>query len=174
MSFSTALKQSGKKIPYLSASAIGYYGNSGDALMHEEMPPTDQSFMVECCEAWEQAAQQMHEIGCPVTIFRIGVVLEKTRWRLSRDIETHALWASQAILATARCGCLGIHYQDLCNLFLWALENQITGVMNAVSPEVVRNKDFTKAVRNQLPSKRYIDARASLWPPPCPRRDVGK
>lgn len=46
---------------YISASAIGFYGNSGDRVMTEADAPVDDGFMVDCCRQWELAADTVQQ-----------------------------------------------------------------------------------------------------------------
>ncbi|MFM8484969.1 MAG: NAD-dependent epimerase/dehydratase family protein, partial [Bacteroidota bacterium] len=48
---------------YVSASAIGIYGNSGERMMAESNVPVDTSFMVDCCQQWESAAGRIASLG---------------------------------------------------------------------------------------------------------------
>jgi len=59
----------------VSASAIGYYSNRGDVLMHETDPPSD-DFMAKCCVEWEAAVEEGKSLGLRIVKFRTGVVLE--------------------------------------------------------------------------------------------------
>ena len=43
-----------------------------------------------------------------------------------------------------------VHVEDVSRLFIWAAENEVSGVFNAVSPNPARNKDFTKALGSTL------------------------
>jgi uncharacterized protein len=156
-----ALKNAGKtKIPYLAASAIGYYGNSGESVMTETTAPADQSFMVECCRAWEQASEQVAAQGNPTTILRIGVVLATEQGALL-EILKPMRFGIGAWFGSGDMWMSWIHHHDLCQMFIWALEQGKIGVFNAVTPGVERNKDFTKQVRDAF------HPRALLAPAPA-------
>jgi uncharacterized protein len=142
-----ALKTSKKPpIPVIAASAVGYYGNTLEAIVDENAEPIDQSFMVECCKAWEEANLQMADIGMPTTLLRIGVVLDKHGGALPK-IKEPMRFGLAAWFGDGQMWMPWIHYQDLCNLFIWALEGHKTGIFNAVSPKPVRNKELILTMR---------------------------
>ena len=70
------LKDSFKKLnkqpkAYLSASAIGYYGNRVDELLTETSSAGDDGFLAECTVTWEKAAKEIIKLDIRTTIFRI-------------------------------------------------------------------------------------------------------
>jgi len=135
---------------YLSASAIGYYGNSGERRMFETDQPVDQSFMVECCAEWEEGAEEVAALGIRTVVFRIGVVLAKEGGALAEFVKPLRLGMG-AYFADGKAWYSWIHRDDLCRMFVWALENtQLEGVYNAVAPEPARNKDLVKATAKAM------------------------
>ena len=60
---------------YVAASAIGYYGNTGERWCRETDQPADNGFLSECCVQWENANRQAEALGLRTAILRIGVVL---------------------------------------------------------------------------------------------------
>lgn len=61
----------------LSASAIGFYGDSLDEIFNEESKPAHETFTQKLCHDWEEGALQAQKYGVRVCILRLGVVLEK-------------------------------------------------------------------------------------------------
>jgi uncharacterized protein len=153
----SALQSLGKtNIPYLTASAIGIYGDSADEVLTETTPPKGaDTFMVKCCTAWENAAKNIANLGIPTTLFRIGIVLDKTGGALIEIIKPMRFgigaWFGQGNMWMS-----WIHQDDLAGMFIWALENQKTGVFNAVSPHPERNKAFTKCTRDVFHSSALL------------------
>jgi uncharacterized protein len=136
-------------IHYLGASAIGYYGNSGDTLVDESAEPADQSFMVECCAAWEQAHEEIGLLGNPLTILRIGVVLDRAHGALAEITKTMR-FGMGATFGDGQMYMPWIHHQDLCRMMIWALSQQKLGIYNAVAPSPMTNAAFTGVVRDAL------------------------
>ena len=135
---------------YLSASAIGYYGNSGEHWMQEDTPPLDDSFMVQCCGAWENAAEEIGALGIRTVILRIGVVLAKEGGALPEFVKP-LRFGLGAYFGNGQAWYSWVHRDDICQMFIWALENeQVAGVFNAVAPNPVRNIDLVKATAKAM------------------------
>lgn len=131
------------------ASAIGYYGDRGDEVLTESSKPGS-GFLADVCRAWEAEAERAAEFGLRVIRLRIGFVLGKDGGALAQ-------------MAPAFRACIGgrlgsgkqwmpwIHVRDVAEMFVYAVENEISGVWNASSPNPARNAEFTremgKAVR---------------------------
>src|SRR5438445_4819272 len=65
---------SGKPSVLVSASAVGYYGDGGDALLDESRPPGN-GFLAEVCAAWEWETFRARELGIRTVAVRNGLVL---------------------------------------------------------------------------------------------------
>lgn len=138
---------------YLSASAIGYYGNSGELLMHETDEPTDRGFLATTCLAWEQAADEVAALGIRTVKFRIGVVLGQEGGALREIIKPLRLGLG-SYFGDGRAWYSWIHRDDLCRMFIWALENKpVAGVFNAVAPHPARNRHLVEAAAQGLRKK---------------------
>jgi hypothetical protein len=131
---------------YLAASATGFYGNSGDRLMHETDTPADQLFLSECCIAWEEATETIGALGIRTAIFRIGIVLSKKGGALAEFIKP-LRFGIGAYFGDGQAWYSWIQRDDLCRMFIWALENPAAeGIYNAVAPHPVRNKDLIRSI----------------------------
>ena len=128
----------------INASAIGYYGDTGENPV-SETSPAGTGFLAQTCKAWEEATQ--------------GSVAEKMRIvRLRIGFVTGPGGAMRFVLPLFKMGLGGplgngrqwmscIHVDDVAGLILWAIANaSISGPVNAVCPEPVRNTDFTRAL----------------------------
>lgn len=148
-----ALQRTGVKPDcFLSASAIGYYGNTGEVWVTETMPAADKSFMVECCRLWEQSAQEVAAFCGRTCVFRIGIVLAAEGGALA-EIAKPMKFGVGAWFGGGYAWYSWIHRDDLCRMFIAAAESsQYEGIYNAVAPNPVRNKIFVKAVRKALHS----------------------
>jgi uncharacterized protein (TIGR01777 family) len=131
---------------YIGSSAIGFYGNSGERMMHEPDPPVGGGFMVDVCKAWEQATQDAGQRCGRTLIFRTGIVLSAEGGALAELVKP-VRFGVGAYFGDGRAWYSWIHRDDLCRAFVWALENPAAdGVYNAVAPYPVRNKDLIRAV----------------------------
>lgn len=60
---------------FISASAVGYYGDRGDELLDEDSPPGDDGFLSALCQEWEHASSRAADAGIRTVQARIGTVL---------------------------------------------------------------------------------------------------
>ena len=126
----------------LSASAVGYYGDTGDAVV-DETAPAGGDFLADVCRGWEHEAAAAEALGIRTVTFRIGVVLDRGGGALER------------MLPVFRCGLGGrlgsgrqwiswIHRHDLVGLIVLALaRDDVRGPVNAVAPAPVTNTELT-------------------------------
>ena len=128
---------------FISASGIGYYGAiTSSKIYSEEDQPAD-DFIAKICIEWEAAANQFKTLNIPVTILRTGVVLSSNGGALKKMNTPLFLSA----LGTGKQYIPWIHIDDLCNLYVKAIEDvNFTGIYNAVAPEHKTNNDFTKTL----------------------------
>ncbi len=142
-----ALERSGHRpTAWASASAIGYYGNSGEKLMHESDAPVDHSFMVQCCEQWEQAVEAVAALGIRTIRLRTGVVLGKEGGALAEFIKPLRLGVG-TYFGDGRAWYSWIHLDDICGAYIWALETpEAEGIYNAVAPHPARIKPLVQAL----------------------------
>lgn len=140
-----ALKNASQKPEvYVSASAIGYYGNSGERRMQETDTPVDQSFMVECCAFWESAADAVADTGIRTVKLRIGVVMAKEGGALAEVLKP-LRFGLGTYFADGRAWWSWIHLDDLCQMIRWSIEQRaVAGTFNAVAPYPVRGKTLVE------------------------------
>lgn len=128
---------------FISGSAIGYYGAvTLDKIFTEKDKPAN-DFISEICVKWEKSVLQFQSLEIPTTILRTGIVLSKKGGALEKMNTPLFLSA----LGTGNQFMPWIHIEDLCNLFIKAVENNFfSGIYNAVAPEHQTNKSFTKTL----------------------------
>ncbi|MFN4081919.1 MAG: TIGR01777 family oxidoreductase, partial [Saprospiraceae bacterium] len=135
-----------KAAVYIGASAIGLYGDTGDALLTEESPP-GVGFMPECCMAWEAASRPFADaLGLRSVLLRIGIVLSMEGGALP-EVLRPARFGLGVSFGDGRAWWSWIHIDDLCRMIIWAIENaHVGGVYHAVAPAPERNKALIGAV----------------------------
>ncbi len=69
-----AAKASQRPRVFISASAVGFYGNRGDEILREDSP-SGEGFAAEICRQWEAATQPAAQAGIRTAQMRIGVVM---------------------------------------------------------------------------------------------------
>ncbi|MDA1041628.1 MAG: TIGR01777 family oxidoreductase [Planctomycetota bacterium] len=141
----------------VSASAVGYYGNRGDDELTESAPPAD-DFLAEVCVAWEQEALMAEQLGVRTVTARTGIVLGAGGGALAKMLTPFKLGAGGP-LGNGKQWMPWVHVADLARLYVHAADTtSISGPMNAVAPNPVRNSEFTKALGRQLHRPAFMPA----------------
>lgn len=134
---------------YISASAVGYYGDRGSEKL-TEASPVGEGFMAECCDLWEKSALELVPYTNRLIINRIGIVLSTKGGALPKILMTKAVGIYNYFGSGSQYYSW-IHIDDLCSIFLKNIENEsMNGVFNAVAPQPLTNKDFTVAIKDSL------------------------
>ena len=129
----------------VSASAIGYYGNTGDRIVDENAPP-GAGFLAEVAQAWEAEAVKAEQFGVRVVRLRIGFVLGRDGGAM-RMIKPVFRLALGGRLGSGRQWMSCIEVGDLAAIVTTCLhDGSISGPVNAVMSEPVTNAEFTQAV----------------------------
>ena len=133
----------------VSQSAVGYYGDRGDDPVDESDGPGT-SFDAEVVQAWEAAARQLEPTGVRLVITRTGQVLSAEGGMLTEMLPPFKLGVGGP-LAGGNQYLAWIHIDDEIGILLWALDNEnVSGVVNASSPNPATNKEFSKALGRAL------------------------
>ena len=128
----------------INASAVGFYGDTGDGIATESTA-AGTGFLADVCKAWEAATTPAQLSALRVVRIRIGfvtgfggamgLVLPVFKAGLGGNLGNGRQWMS----------C--IHVDDVAGMILWAISNDsLSGPLNAVNPQAVRNSEFTLAV----------------------------
>lgn len=141
----------------ISASATGFYGpdqQPGHSFIETDKAATD--FLGDTCRLWEESIQPVAEMGIRLVKLRIGIVLSPDGGAL-KEFMKPIRFGIAAILGNGRQVVSWIHIDDLCSLFLFALENDHTsGAYNAVAPEPVTNKALMTGLAGIMRGRFYI------------------
>jgi uncharacterized protein (TIGR01777 family) len=133
----------------VSQSAVGYYGDRGDAIVDEASGPGE-SFDAEVTVEWERAAHEVAAAGVRLAIVRTGQVLDAGGGMLGELLTPFKLGLGGPLAGGAQY-VSWIHIEDELGILLWALDNEtVTGVLNATAPNPVTNHDFSKALGRTL------------------------
>lgn len=130
------------------ASAIGMYGDRGDEILDETSAP-GKGFLVDVCRAWEAEADRAARFGVRVVKIRIGFVLGRDGGALAKLVPVFKLGVGGR-LGSGKQWMPWVHVQDVARLFLFAAENEVSGVLNGVAPNPVTNKEFTSALASAV------------------------
>jgi uncharacterized protein (TIGR01777 family) len=133
----------------VSASAVGYYGDKGDADVTEETEPHDE-FLHRICKQWEAEARKAEAFGVRVANPRIGLVLEAGGGMLKKMAPPFKLGLGGR-LGDGRQYMPWIHREDMVRILEFLLEqDDCNGAYNASAPNPVTNAEFTKTLARKL------------------------
>lgn len=127
---------------FISASAVGFYGDRGDELL-TETSCKGKGFLAEVCADWEKATEPLSQSGVRVCHARFGMVLgkggalERMRWPFLLGLGGRLGSGNQYVS--------WIHIDDLVAAMQFVLEHEaLSGPINFVAPHPVRNQEMTE------------------------------
>lgn len=129
---------------YLSAGAIGYYGDRGEEWLTETATPGT-GFLSKSCLLWEAAAEEIAAMGVPTFVNRTGIVLHPEAGALEKMLLPLKLWTSP-YFGDGRQYYSWIHIEDLVGIYAHAIEEGLAGTYNGCAPNPVRNRYFAEAL----------------------------
>jgi uncharacterized protein len=124
---------------FISASAIGFYGETGNRAVVEADRGGD-DFLSAVCREWEAAADLA--IGVRIVKIRTGLVLDPTGGALGRLLPLFRLGLGGK-LGSGKQWWSWITLHDEIKAIIFCLNNEISGPVNLTSPNPVTNQDFT-------------------------------
>lgn len=134
---------------YISASAIGFYGNRGNEWV-DENSTAGKGFLTESTLEWENAIQKIAQIGIRTVALRIGIVLSTKGGALEKIIMPFRFGVG-TYFGNGSAYYSWIHIEDMAKMFLFAIqENTLSGIYNGVSPNPITNCELTKIIRQVL------------------------
>jgi len=134
---------------FISASAIGFYGEGADAVL-TETSPVGTSFISRVCRDWELASVPAQTAGIRTVQLRIGVVLSPAGGALARMLPAFAAGCG-ATLGKGRQYMSWISMDDTLGGIFHILKNRdITGPVNLTAPAPVSNRRFTRILAGVL------------------------
>jgi hypothetical protein len=132
----------------INASAIGFYGESGDKEL-DESSPRGSGFLSRLCSDWESEARTAEVFGLRVVCLRLGVVLGPGGGALSKMLPIFKLCLGGS-LGSGKQWMSWITLEDTVRSILYAATSALSGPVNAVSPHPCRNFEFSKALGRAL------------------------
>ena len=142
---------------FISASAIGIYGEQeGQALTEESRPAPQSWFLQKVCLDWEKAVLKAGSLSRTV-IFRIGIVLSYKKGFLYEQNKWIGKGLLPFVFSLKEHWISWISIEDLASLIVWAVETKNTrGIYNAVSPKPVTLNQFYSILKKQSASRILI------------------
>ena len=134
---------------FVSASAVGYYGDRGAEPLGENEPPgTD--FIAQATAEWEAAALPAADAGMRVAIMRLGMTLDPVGGPLKRIVRPFRLGLGGR-LGSGRQYMSWLSLEDAVRSFVHTLTaDTLSGPVNVAAPQAITNAEFTRALATAL------------------------
>ncbi|PHM46126.1 epimerase [Xenorhabdus mauleonii] len=134
---------------FISGSAVGYYGDQGQAVITEDDSPHDE-FTHQLCKRWEQLALQAQSDKTRVCLLRTGIVLAKEGGALQKMLPLFRLGLGGAI-GDGKQYMPWIHIDDMVNgIYYLLVSTELNGPFNMTSPYPVHNEQFSAILAKVL------------------------
>ena len=144
---------------FISASAIGVYGNRGDEVLTEQSAP-GKDFLANVCTDWEAATTAAREKGIRTTHARFGVILDAREGALAKMLPPFRTGIGGRI-GSGNQWISWIALADVVAALKFLLADKtIQGPVNVVAPNPVTNAEFTKTLARVL-------SRPAIFPMPA-------
>lgn len=134
---------------FISASAIGYYGNRGDELL-TETSPSGHDFLASVCVEWEHATRAATEKGIRTVLARFGIILDSEGGALAKMLTPFRMGIGGRV-GDGRQWMSWIALDDVVGALKWlSRDNAVNGPVNFVAPHPVTNAEFTRTLGRVL------------------------
>lgn len=141
----------------VTASATGYYGSRGEALLTEEAA-AGSGILASTTAAWEASWEYARDANIPVVMLRLGVVLSTTGGALRLMLPAFKA-ALGGRMGSGDQWMSWITLDDAARLAIWCMDTDaVSGPVNAVSPEPVRQYEFARALGDALSRPAVVPA----------------
>ena len=140
---------------FISASAIGIYGDRANEQIAENSDPGSGNFIVELCKDWERSADGFKKAGARVVQARISNVLAKSDGFFPKVMES-TKFGVLPVLGSGEQFISWIHIDDLAELVLHCIDNQsIDGPVNFCTRDAVRYRDLIGTIK-KVKGKKWV------------------
>ncbi|MCA6423202.1 MAG: TIGR01777 family protein [Flavobacterium sp.] len=154
------IKKSPNQIKQIvSASGTAIYPESFSQVYDETTTDSEDSFLSNVVKKWEESVDTFQVLGIKVCKLRTGIVLSNQGGALPEMVKPIKLGFGAA-MGTGKQIQSWIHITDLVTMYYFAIEKQLEGIFNAVSPNPVSNQELTKVIAKTL--------KKPLWLPNIP------
>ena len=145
----TAVAAHGDRIRLVSGSAIGWYGNRGDEILTEQSPEGT-GFLAEVAQACEASTALASAAGAPVAMSRTGLVMSRSGGAFEPLVRLGKLGLAGP-LGSGRQWWAWVTLDDVVRALVHLLDRRdITGPVNVVGPEPLREKELVDEIGRQL------------------------
>lgn len=132
---------------FISASAVGYYGNRGNEFLREDSF-SGEDFLSDVCKQWEETALNAKDIR--IVIPRIGIVLEQNGGALGKMLTPFKYFVGGP-LGNGKQYFPWVHMNDVVFSIIESITNEeFSGVYNCVAPQELTMGDFASVLGDVL------------------------
>jgi uncharacterized protein (TIGR01777 family) len=128
----------------INTSGVDIYGDTGDKDIYEDSPVAD-NFIAKLVYDWESEALNAKIYGVRVVCLRTGFVISQDSKAFAKMIMPYKFFLGGSI-GSGMQYLSWIDIEDLIGIYLFCMDNNVNGSVNATSPNPVRNKEFSKLV----------------------------
>ena len=154
------LKQKPKVL--VCASAIGFYGDRGDEVVDESSPAGSNMFLVDVCKEWESATEPARSAGIRVVNLRFGIVLSPSGGALAKMLLPFKLGVG-GVIGDGKQYMSWVALDDAVGAVQHCLmTDSLSGPVNAVAPQAVTNREYTKTLGKVLTRPTIFPLPASI------------
>ena len=143
----------------ISASATGWYGADEKRFRGKkgftEDAPADGEFLGETCRLWEESISPIGRLGKRLVKLRTGIVLSNDGGAL-HEFKKPVKFGVASILGNGKQVVSWIHIDDLCRLYIYSIEHEISGVYNAAAPTPVTNGNLVMRLAAKLKGSFFV------------------
>lgn len=141
-------RRPGTSRTFLSASAIGFYGDRGGEKI-DEKAAAGTGFLTDVTKQWEELAHEAERFA-RVVVIRFGIVLAANGGALAKLLLPFRLGAGGP-MGSGNQWMSWIDREDALRMIEWAIDRETTrGVYNATAPNPVTNRDFARTLGHVL------------------------
>ena len=145
----TLAKLKNKPKVFISGSAIGFYGNTGEQVV-DETSHQGSDFLADVCHRWETATEPASKAGIRRVNIRLGMVLSPVRGALQKMILPFKMGVG-GIIGNGKQYISWVSIHEVVSMIQFIIENEIIiDAVNLVSKQPVTNRTFTKTLGSLL------------------------
>ena len=130
---------------FISASGTAIYPNSYESIYDENSTEIEDSFLANVVVKWEKSINQFQLLNIKTTKLRTGIVFSNKGGALIEMVRPIKMYVGSGF-GSGKQQQSWIHLTDVAKLYLFVIENQIEGILNAVAPEIISNQNLTKLI----------------------------
>jgi uncharacterized protein (TIGR01777 family) len=146
---------------FISASAVGYYGDGGDTVFDEQTRTAGRGFLSEVTQAWELASEPARRAGLRVVNPRFGVILSPHGGALAKMLPAFRAGVGGPI-GSGKQWFSWIGLDDAVGALYHLIGSSLSGPVNIVAPQAVPQRDFARALGQALGRPAFLPLHATV------------